>query len=177
MDRQTDTEIHTDIYVRMYMYVIMHVFVKAKLLDVVNPFICSGCSLQNYGDLEREIQLWIWRLEPTTYKTTQIACLTIPVILLKHERVYERHFALPYRFHQKFLHNILYIKTRPFFFYSDIDFFVPAGITSIKSMIFKNQMECLGGILRMAVEDAPKQLIFGELAEGTRDWCKLYKKI
>ncbi|CAI9717558.1 Hypothetical predicted protein [Octopus vulgaris] len=62
------------------------------------------------------------------------------------------------------------------FFTPVTDVFASESITSIKSMVIKNQTRWSTHIDRMADERTPKQLFYGELAEGKCNQCKHRKR-
>ena len=77
-----------------------------------------------------------------------------------------KHLHLLEMFHQRSLRQILNIKW--WHRITNIEVLQRAKTTSIETMVRSNRLRWLGHVCRMPDHRIPKQLLFGELAHGTR---------
>ena len=88
--------------------------------------------------------------------------------------VYSRHLKSLNSFHLKCLHKILKIRWQDKV--PDTEVLHRADITSIHTLISKNQLRWSGHVVRMDDNRLPKRIFWGELATGKRTTGSQYKR-
>src|SRR6266516_1449069 len=79
---------------------------------------------------------------------------------------YRRHIKQLEQFHMRHLCAILKIKWQDKI--SNIEILERSRCSSIEAMIISAQLRWVGHVVRMADDRTPKQLLYGELAQGKR---------
>ena len=80
---------------------------------------------------------------------------------------YRKHIKLLEKFNQRCLRNIIGIKWEDK--RTNLSVLDQAEVTSIETLIVKNQLRWTGHVIRMGDERLPKQIFYSELSEGKRD--------
>lgn len=90
--------------------------------------------------------------------------------------IYQRHLKQLEKFHQRALRSILGIKWQDRV--TNVEVLERASSPSIEAILLKSRLRWAGHVIRMDDERIPKQLLFGELAQGYRNRgrpCKRFK--
>jgi len=158
--------------------------VKGRPLKVVDKFVYLGSTLSESGSLDKEIsyrvksgadsfgkleyKVWSQHGIKIQAKVMVYCPFVLSCLLFSSETwsTYATHIKSLERFHQNCLRRILNIKWTSFT--PDTEVLAKAGIPSIESMILKNRLRWSGHVVRLDDNRIPKQLLYGEIATGTR---------
>jgi exonuclease III len=158
--------------------------IDGTVLKFVDSFKYLGSIISNDGQLDREIQSRISKASQalgrlrnrvlnhhnvslsTKLKVYNAVVLTSLLYGCESWTVYRRHISQLEKFHMRALRSILQIRWQDKV--TNLEVLDRADSTSIESMLLKAQLRWTGHVIRMSDERIPKQLFFGELAEGHR---------
>ena len=164
------------------------IFVKDRLLEVVDEFVYLGGKVTRTGSLDGEIaariqsaagsfgklfeRVWCQHNITPSTKIMVYRAFVISSLLYTSETwtTYVQHIKNLERFHQKCLRHILKIKWQSMT--PDTEVLALANLPSIECMIMLSRLRWAGHLVRLEDARIPKQLFFGELARGKRRQCK-----
>ena len=156
-----------------------------QCLSSVDHFTYLGSCLSCKVDLDAEIQACLHsasgafgRLRTRVFDNRDIyintkinvyKAIILPTLLYGSEAwtTYSRHLKSLEKYHQRCLRRILNIKWQDRRTNSSV--LEEANVTSIESIIIKNQLRWAGHIVRMPMSRLPKKILYGELSNGKRN--------
>ena len=156
-----------------------------QCLSSVDHFTYLGSCLSCKADLDAEIQARLHsasgafgRLRTRVFDNRDIyintkikvyKAIILPTLLYGSEAwtTYSRHLKSLEKYHQRCLRRILNIKWQDRRTNSSV--LEEANVTSIESIIIKNQLRWAGHIVRMPMSRLPKKILYGELSNGKRN--------
>ena len=174
------------------MYRVPEIIVDGGKLGVVESFVYLGSKLSRDGSLDNEIYARIQKasiafgkLEKRVWSDCGITISTkldvyrscvLSTLLYAAETwtTHIRHIKLLERFHQNCLRRILKVKWQSHV--PDTEILEKAKCLNIESMIITAQLRWTGHIVRMNDERLPKQIFYGQLAQGKRKQQKPKKR-
>ena len=157
----------------------------AQSLSSVDHFSYLGSCLSSNADLDAEIQARLnsasgafGRLRTRVFDNRDIyintkikvyRAIILPSLLYGSEAwtTYSRHLKSLEKYHQRCLRRILNIKWQDRRTNSSV--LEEAFVTSIESILIKNQLRWAGHIVRMPTFRLPKKIFYGELCNGKRN--------
>ena len=160
------------------------IYVYGKRLVAVSKFVYLGSTLSLSGSIDEEVCLRIskandafgrlnkrlWNRHEISLKTkikVYGACvLTALLYACETWTTYRKHTKRLERFHQQCLRKILGVRWEMYL--SDVEVLDRAKCPSIEALINKHRMRWCGHMVRMDDTHLPKQLFYGELADGER---------
>ncbi len=153
-------------------------------LKPVSQFCYLGSTLSNDAQLDKEItnrvskasssygmlsdRVWKQHGIKTLTKVSVYKAVVLSNLLFGCETwtCYRRHIKQLEQFHMRHLRAILKIKWQDKI--SNIEILERSRCSSIEAMIISAQLRWVGHVVRMADDRIPKQLLYGELAQGKR---------
>ena len=160
------------------------IFVDGQRLNNVEYFtylgscVTANCSLDkevtsriakassSFGRLTKKV----WNEKGLSLKTkiAVYSAMVIPSLLYGSETwtTYRRHVKSLEQFHQRYLRQIMGIKWQDNA--TNTSVLARARLTSIETMLMKNQLRWAGHVVRMSDSRLPKQIFYSELADGAR---------
>ena len=166
--------------------------VNGTRLEVVDTFVYLGSTLSRDGSLDAEIyhriqkasvafgklEKRVWADRDITINTKVMVYRTCVITTLLYAAetwtTHQRHIKLLEHFHLKCLRRILDIKWQTFT--PDTSVLENSSCSNIESMIAAQQLRWAGHVVRMSDDRLPKQLFYGELANGKRPRHKPKKR-
>ena len=166
--------------------------VNGEALKTVNKFTYLGSTLSRNVHIDDEVVLRIakaraafgnlrekvWEREGLSIKTKLkvYKAVILPSLLYSCETwtVCSRHLKLLNSFHLKCLHKILKIRWQDKV--PDTEVLNSADMTSIHTLISKNQLHWSGHVVRMDHNRLPKHIFYGELGSGKHTTGGQYKR-
>ena len=173
-------------------YTVPTINVNGEALKTVNKFTYLGSTLSRNVRIDDEVVLRIakasaafgnlrekvWEREglSTQTKLKVYKAVILPSLLYSCETwtVYSRHLKSLNSFHLKCLRKILKICWQDKV--PDTEVLHRADMTSIHTLISKNQLRWSGHVVRMDDNRLPKRIFYGELATGKRTTGGQYKR-
>ena len=161
-----------------------NIYVCGKRLSVVDKFVYLGSTLNRVCTLDDEIthrlkrasvafgslehRLWAQRgiTMETKLKVYNACVLTALLYGCETWVVYRPHLRQLERFQQQCLRRIIGVHWEMRI--SDVEVLEKCHCESIEATILKHRLRWAGHVVRMGEERIPKQLLYGELAEGKR---------
>ena len=165
-------------------YVEPNIMVKGTRLEVVDKFVYLGSTLSRDASLDAEIyariqqaavaygklekRVWADRDITINIKVDVYRTCVVRVLLYAAEAwtTHRKHIKLLEHFHLKCLRRILNIKWQDLT--PDTTVLERADCPNIESMLAAQQLSWAGHVVRMGDDRLPKQIFYGELANGKR---------
>ncbi|KAK7872160.1 hypothetical protein R5R35_001726 [Gryllus longicercus] len=153
-------------------------------IELVEQFNYLGSLVTTGGDLDAEISHRIrnasyafYKLRDRVFNCNDLTIITkimvfkavvLSILLYGSEcwTIYKKHVKTLEKFQMRQLRNILGIKWQDFI--SNQRIRDQTGCITIENILARNQLRWIGHVTRMSVERTPKQILYGELAEGNR---------
>ena len=158
--------------------------INGVLLKPVPQFCYLGSTLSNDAQLDKEItnriskasssfgalsdKVWKQHGIKTLTKVSVYKAVVLSNLLYGCETwtCYRRHIKQLEQFHMRHLRTIMKIKWQDKI--SNIEVLERSRCSSIEAMMISAQLRWVGHVVRMADDRIPKQLLYGELAQGKR---------
>ncbi|KAK7865974.1 hypothetical protein R5R35_009402 [Gryllus longicercus] len=153
-------------------------------IELVEQFNYLGSLVTTGGDLDAEISHRIrnasyafYKLRDRVFNCNDLTIRTkimvfkavvLSILLYGSEcwTIYKKHVKTLEKFQMRQLRNILGIKWQDFI--SNQRIRDQTGCITIENILARNQLRWIGHVTRMSEERTPKQILYGELAEGNR---------
>ena len=161
-----------------------NITVNDQVLQIVDNFTYLGSTLSRDVSLDAEINnriskasaaygrltknVWERRGLKLTTKLKVYKAVVLTTLLYASETwtTYSRHVKRLNHFHMCCLRKLLHIRWQDKI--PDSEVLQKSGLSSIHTLLMKNQARWAGHLVRMPDSRLPKQLLYGELQEGTR---------
>ncbi|XP_038077400.1 uncharacterized protein LOC119745248 [Patiria miniata] len=166
--------------------------IEGTELKTVDDFKYLGSVISSDGSLDKEINARICKAsqalgrlrscvlkqhnirQTTKLKVYKTVALTSLLYGCETWTLYRRHIKQLERFHVRRLRSILGIRWQDRI--TNLEVLDRAETTSIKVMILKAQLRWTGHVIQMDDSRIPKQILYGELCLGKRNWGRPKKR-